>query len=391
MTHHLIVSLILSLAVAGCGRSEPGQAEAEATPLPVALARVESVELSAPREAGGILRARTTAAIASQVMASVLAVHARAGDRVRRGAPLVTLDARETAANAARAAATLQSAIEALHASQAEARAVDAQVVLARATHERLRALHDKKSATTHELDQAVAALRAAEAQLAGAQARGAAAAAARAAAAAAAEAAQVSASYAVLTAPFDALVIERSIDPGGLAVPGTPLLTVEDPTAFRLEVQLDESRIGGVHVGQTVPVRMDQSAADVWTDGRVAEIARVDAASHTFLIKIDVPSAPDLRSGSYGRARFAGPLQPTLVVPRTAIVRRGQLTFVFIVGDDRLARLRPVSIGVVSGDGIEVLAGVESGAAVIATPAADLADGTLVRPAEQPLSGRSR
>ncbi|HET9267767.1 MAG TPA: hypothetical protein VFO31_06370, partial [Vicinamibacterales bacterium] len=73
--------------------------------------------------------------MASRMMAPILDVHVRAGDRVRRGAPLVTLDSREVTANRSRATAAFASATEAAHASESDVRSAEAAVVLARATH----------------------------------------------------------------------------------------------------------------------------------------------------------------------------------------------------------------------------------------------------------------
>jgi RND family efflux transporter MFP subunit len=351
------------------------------TPIAVSTVSAESVEWTSSFEGGGVVRARSTAAIASRMMAPILHVHVRPGDRVRRGAPLVTLDSREVAANRARAEAALASAVEATHAAESEVRSADAVARLARATHDRMRTLHDRRSATPQELDQAVSALGAADAQLSGARARLAAANAARDAARAANEAAAVTSSYGVLIAPFDGLITDRSADPGTMATPGVPLLTIEDATAFRLEVAIDEARATHVAVGQAVDVEIgDRASANHWTGpARVSEIARLDPASHSFLVKIDLPDLVSLRSGVFGRARFAGPSRPALVVPVSAAVRRGQLTFVYTVDDEDHARLQHVSPGGEARDQVEVLAGIREGDRVIANPPAQLSDGAPV------------
>ena len=365
---------------AGCG-APPGGVQPAASPVAVTTVQAQLASVESSFEAGGVVRARSTAAIASRMMAPILQVHVRPGDRVRRGAPLVTLDSREATANRSRAAAATASAVEAARVAESDVRSAQANVVLARATHGRIRTLHDKRSATPQELDQAVSALDAADAQLNGARARMAAAAAARDAALAASESAAIATSYAVLTAPFDGLVTERSADPGAMAAPGVPLLTIEDASAFRLEVAVDEARATHVTVGQTVDVRIgDAQAAHFWTGAaRVGEIARLDPASHSFVVKLDLPAAPAPRSGVFGRARFAGPARQALVVPAAAAVRRGQLTFVYTVGADNRARLQPISPGVETGERIEVLAGIREGDRVITNPPAALSDGTPV------------
>ena len=126
------------------------------------------------------MRARSTAVIASRVMAPIVDVLVRPGDRVRRGAPLVRLDAREINAAGVRASAALDAARRSAEAAASDTRAAEAALHMARLTHDRITALHAKRSATLQELDQATASLSAADAQLAGAVARSAAATAAR-------------------------------------------------------------------------------------------------------------------------------------------------------------------------------------------------------------------
>jgi RND family efflux transporter MFP subunit len=231
-------------------------------------------------------------------------------------------------------------------------------------------------------MDQTAAALSAAEAQVEAARARLSAATAARDAAKAGADSARISATYSVLVAPFDGVVTERRVDPGAMATPGMPLVTLEDASTFRLEVPIDEARSGLVMPGQQVDVRVDEPSAPAaaeWLRGRVAEIARLDPASHTFVVKIDLPPGACTRSGLFGRVRFSGPARRALVVPRSAVIPRGQLSFVYLVDADSRARLRAISTGAEDGDRREVLAGVHEKDAVISAPPPSLTDGARV------------
>ena len=133
------------------------------------------------------------------------------------------------------------------------------------------------------------------------------------------------------------------------MATPGAPLLDARGRRRSGSRSQLDEARAALVATGADGLGSTRQRASDDcdgWIDGRVAEIARVDPASHSFLVKIDLPRAATLRSGLFGRARFAGPTRRALTVPASALVRRGQLTFVYLVDAEQRARLRPVSTG---------------------------------------------
>lgn len=364
---------------AACAAPKPSSQAPAGPPVDVTIARAELADLPSPIEAGGVVRARLTAPVAARLMAPIADVKVRAGARVRRGDTLVVLDGREMSANKARAQAGLAASQQAIAAAEAQQRATQAQLTLARATYTRVDALHAKRSATAQELDEVSAALRGAEAQAAAADAGLSQARAGLDAARAGADAATIGASYATLTAPFDGLVTERLADPGTMATPGMPLLTIEDTAAFRLEVRLDEARAASVHVGDEASVRID-TLPGVAAQGRVVEIARLDAMSHSFLVKVELPPAEGIRSGLFGTATFAGPTHRSVAVPATALIPRGQLTFVYAVDGDGTARLRPVSAAAPVGNRVEVLAGVAPGDQVVLAPPPSLSDGARVR-----------
>jgi RND family efflux transporter MFP subunit len=181
-----------------------------------------------------------------------------------------------------------------------------------------------------------------------------------------------------VLTAPFDGIVTERHADPGSMAVPGAPLLVVEDTGALRLEVDIDDTRATGLRIGQRVDVRID-GGDGAWQAGTIGEIGRSDPASHSFVVTIELPAGVMARPGTFGRTRLAGPVRRALTVASTAIVRRGQLTFVFVTAPDGRAHLRPVVLGSEAGGRTEILAGVAAGDTVVTSPAPALTDGAPV------------
>jgi RND family efflux transporter MFP subunit len=373
----VISAALVAAAGAGCSRGEAPKAPA-GPPVAVSVAAAAEQDLASPFEAGGVIRARRVAVIVSRIMADVRAVPVKAGDRVRAGQVLVLLDGRELQAHRTRASASQTAVTQSTALAEAERQAAEAALALARLTHQRLSDLKAKNSATQGELDEAVANLRAAEARVRVAEARVAEARASIESAAAGASAADVAASYATLTAPFDGVVTEKSVDPGNMASPGQPLVTVEDDRDFRLEVRLDESRAAFARVGDQVGVRLDGGAADA--TGRIAEVQRMlDPGSHDFLVKIDLPSAAPLRSGMYGRAVFRGAARRGLAVPEAAVVRRGQLSSVFVVDADNPARLRLVNASEAAGGQVELRAGVRAGERVVIAPPPALVDGSPV------------
>ena len=351
-------------------------------PIEVQLARATMQDLDDWFEIGGDVRARQTATLVSRIVAPVTQVLVLPGDHVRAGQPLVLLDERDLTAARSRAQAAVEASREAANGAAAERQAADAAFVLATATYKRVADLRAKNSATPNELDEALAGLRAAEARVAGAKAQIARAAAGIQEAQAAAEAASVSRSYATVAAPFDGVVTQKLIEAGNMAAPGVPLLTIEDTRAFRLEVRIDQSRASLVRPGQAVEVAIDDGAPATARPitGRVAEISHVvDENAHAFLAKIDLPATAAVRSGMFGRARFAGAVRHVLAVPATSVVRQGQLTSVFVVDRSGIARLRLVSVGEPNAGAIEVRAGLDPDETVVVDPPPALIDGASV------------
>lgn len=333
-----------------------------------------------PFETGGVVRARTTATLVSRIVAEVREVTVRPGDRVRAGQIVIRLDGRDLQANEARARASAAAAEEAVRAATTARDGARAGLALAEATHRRIADLRAKNSATPHELDQAVSALRGAESQALGARSGIAQAEAGAEAARAGLRAATVVASWAAITAPFDGVVTEKMVEPGNMASPGIPLMTIEDTRAFRLDVRLDESRASGIDPAKPVGIVLDASPASV-LQGRIAEMSRAAVpGSHAYLVKIDLPADERLRSGMFGRARFEGPGREAIVVPEAAVIRRGQLTSVFVVGSDNRARLRMVNTGETAGGHVEIAAGLDIGESIVLDPPPALVDGAPVR-----------
>jgi len=158
------------------------------------------------------------------------------------------------------------------------------------------------------------------------------------------------------------------------------PLLTLEDTTSAALEVRLDAGRASTVVAGQVLSVRCDDRISDGWTNSRVTEVSRIDPNGHSFLAKVDCPQNGTAPSGMFGRARFPVGSAQTLMVPASALVRRGQLTFVFAVDGSGAARLRPVTAGAAVDGRVDVAAGLVDGERIVDSPSPSLIDGTRIK-----------
>ena len=283
-------ALVIAIAVPACSGGANGIPAAAPDPMPVTVATVTMADVASTFEAGGVVQAGTTATLTARILAPVREVRATPGDRVRAGQVLIVLDGRDLEARARGARAQASSAESSGAAAEASRQAAEAALALARATHARIAGLHARRSATTQELDAAIGALRAAEAQATAAAASAEAAVSGVEGARAASDAADTTESFSRIAAPFDGMVTDKMVEPGNMAAPGTALMRVEDTREFRLDVRVDESRIGQVSRGVIVPVSLDAAANGEprVIEGTVTEVGRaVDAGARAFLVKI--------------------------------------------------------------------------------------------------------
>jgi multidrug efflux pump subunit AcrA (membrane-fusion protein) len=372
----LAISLLAWLA--GCGeaphRTEPTTSNAA---TPVHTATVAAVELPSTHEATGTVRARTVTTISSKLMGYVREVRVQLGDRVKEAQSLIILDARDLDANLRRAEAAraeIRSTFPEAESGVAEAKAT---LDLSQVTFNRMQDLHSKRSISNQEFDEASARLKAAQAAYDMARAKRVQLDSRLEQAEQEVRAAQVSHAYTEIAAPFAGVVTGKSVEPGALAIPGAPLLTIEREGTYRLEALVDETRLGAVRIGQTVTVKSDIPARVL--SGRVSEIVPdVDAASRAGTVKIDLPSTPELRSGIFARALFGGGTRKAITVPAAAINERGQLQSV-LVAENGFAHTRLVTLGAKTGSRVEVLSGLNVGDTVIVPIPQGLADGARV------------
>jgi RND family efflux transporter MFP subunit len=304
----------------------------------------------------GTVHARETAVVSAQVVGRIQQVLVREGDSVRAGQTMVVLDDAALRASANQAEAGVKAAQDEQVAAQTDA-------TLAASTLERYRQLQTEKSVSPQEMDEVAQRAGAASARLEAVRAQ-------TEAAGAQESGAHTMLGYSRLVAPFAGVVTARMADPGTLASPGVPLLQVDQAGALQLQATVDESAIGVIHKGMKAQVAIDgTSSADI--TGTVAEIdPAADPASHSFLVKIDMPASSQLRAGMYGTAEFANGVRQAIVVPRSAVVSRGSLVCAYVLDANGIAQLRYLTLGAQQGNLVEVLSGISPGEKLVDDPA---------------------
>lgn len=188
---------------------------------------------------------------------------------------------------------------------------------------------------------------------------------------------------YGELRSPIDGYIVSRMVQEGDLASPGMPLVVIEDLSALTVVASVPESDISFVAVGDPVRIRVDALDGDL--TGKITQVnPSGDPSSRQFNIKIAVAKNPDaaaraLHPGMHARVSLAKGTAPALFVPRSALIRRGELEGLFVLGDKGNAILRWVRTGKSVGATTEILSGLRSGETVLVSGMESLKDGQPV------------
>jgi multidrug efflux pump subunit AcrA (membrane-fusion protein) len=364
-------------------------------------AKIETVQPASVEdyyEAVGTVRARNSSVVAARIMGNIVAVHVREGDTVRAGQTLIEIENREAGIQVQKAQAGVREATDTLdevdrniRAAESAREAARANEKLANTTFNRYQTLFARRSVSPQEFDEVRTKLEVAKAEaeraerlLQVAKAKQKQVLARIDQAKADVSNARVYVGYAKLTSPINGIVTSKQTDVGYLATPGAPLLTIENNSRYQLEVAVEESRLGTIHLGEQAQLQIE-ALGNTELTGSVEEIVPAsDPNSRSYIVKISVTNLGDaqLRSGLYGKARFISGQRQALAIPKTAISQRGQLTGVFVVDQSGVARLRLIKIGRAFGDNVEILSGLNAGDLIVINGPATIQDGTRVREA---------
>lgn len=345
----------LGLASSGCSSEKAATLPPSETVHDIQTVTVQRTSVPSYYEAVGTVRPVQSAQIAAQTMGNIIRMNVREGDHVSKGQVLAVIDDSQTRAGLDRATAGQNAAQQGIAAAEAE-------YDLAASTLKRYQTLYDKKSVSPHEFDEVKTRFEAAKARRALALAS-------NSGAEAAVTQARTSLGYTQVRAPFSGVVTAKLAETGNLAAPGAPLFVVEDSSIFRLEATVDERGMGAVHLGEKVPVTVDALGGKAFTGKIVQVVPAADAASRSFVVKVELPKDPAIRSGLFGRAEFPIGTREGLPIPNVAVVQRGSMQAVYVLGSDQVASLRYVTLGTPVDNNIEVLSGLESGERIITNP----------------------
>ncbi len=291
--------------------------------------------------AEGVVEAVKQTTIGAQVAGRIVEMAVKAGDVVRAGQVLARIDAR-----------TADQAVAAGLSQVAEA---EANLANAKRKHERNRDLLAQKFVSQAAVDQSEAEYKAAHAQVAAVKAG-----------AGQAVAAQT---FNTITAPYAGVIGATLAELGDMAQPGRALFTVFDPRELRVTATLPQAALPRVKLGDPVRVEIASLGKSI-TATKVTVIPLADARTHTTRIRLDLPASEGVLPGQFARAFFVTGGVRALAVPATALLRRGEVTAVYVVDAEGRAQLRQVRTGETLGDNlVEILSGLAGGERIAQNP----------------------
>ncbi|MFV0398904.1 MAG: efflux RND transporter periplasmic adaptor subunit [Bacteroidales bacterium] len=291
----------------------------------------------------GMATAKQTAVISTRMMGFVEKMLVKQGDRVREGQLLVVINSDDLKAKKAQADAMV---------TEAEAAAKNAE-----RDYERFKVLHGQKSVSDKELENVELNKTSMNAKVEMARQM--------------LNEVKAMMAYTNIRAPFSGVVTQKMIEEGSTANPGMPLLTVEQSGEMEIRASVPENYIQYIHVGDSVTV--DIKSLNKQLKGVVSELspsASMTGGQYGIKVAIDNKEKENLWAGMYAGIYIVGKIQSDnrsgILVNKTSVINRDQLTGIYIANAEDQAILRWVRLGKEYGEQVEILSGLSEGERVI-------------------------
>lgn len=329
----LLPSLIVVLMFVACGSDAPSKM-VQNSPVSVNVAKVSSTTEGYLSAGSGQITSVNSASLSTRMMGFVERIPIAVGQKVGKGQLLVSIKNADLQAKKA----------------QVEASIIEAKAGFQNAEkdYQRFVNLFEKSSASQKELDDMTSHYEMAKARYEAAQQMR--------------NEVDAQFAYANIRAPFAGVVTNIHIDEGTMANPGIPLISIEAPGSFEVEAKVAENAINQLKVGKEAKVFV--KAIDTNVKGTLTELsssAQFSGGQYIAKVILEKPPA-NIRSGMFASISFPIGNQKKhiskVTVPKSVIVRQGQLSGIYTVGPENTAILRWLRLGESMGDEVEVLSG---------------------------------
>ncbi len=330
------------LFVLTCGVALAWAAAAVQAAEQLAVAPVQIREVAQTYSADGVVEATRQSTVSAQISGRVKEIYFDVGDSVQKGQVILRIDQGEVAQALAGSKAQVMQAQAALH--------------NARSNYERARQMFAQKFISQAALDKAEADYKMAQAQTAASQAGE--------------SQAAVAQSYTAVVAPYGGMVAARLVQVGEMVTVGQPLMTGFDPAKMRVIVNVPQDKLQDI--GARPDVAIEFPAIKLRVQAAAVTVQPLaDARTHTTQVRIDLPAKQTgVYPGMFVHAHFVVGKAKKMLIPASAVVRRSEVSAVYVVGDTDRVTLRQIRLGEAIGlNEIEVLAGLNVGERVALDP----------------------
>jgi RND family efflux transporter MFP subunit len=356
--------LTISIFITGCkDKISPGTKEVKREVISgLKIENVTPSRVDEYYETSGTIAAKTVSVVASRIMGSVTSLQVKEGDKVSAGRVLLTIDDSDITQRVRAANEGYKEAEKGLEAAKENKNLTDI-------TYQRYKKLFDEKALSGQELDQIETQKRVAEIDYQRVQSsvervR------------AGLNEAKVHHGFTKITSPVNGIVTEKKTEVGSMAVPGSPLLIVEDISSYRIEISGDERLAGKIRTGMDATVSIESLNKVI--NGKITDVVpSVDPMSRSFIVKIAI-KGDGLRNGLYGKVTIPIGKKEAIVVPKLAVVEKGQLTGVFTVDKNSVMKYRLVRTGRSYDDKVEIISGLNPDDQVVVQGTERAVDGGL-------------
>jgi len=364
--------LTVGAVSSGCNAGDPAEARraGESAPVAVRVALVEGRDEPVTLQATGSFHAAETSEVAPEASGRVAETPVDVGQFVRRGQPLVRVQA-------VSAKLRLDEARAAAARAEGNVKLAESQNQLAQVTADRQNALFKSGNISRMMADEAIsraessrqsvvtanASLEEARAQLAQAE---------------------KGVGDVVVSAPFDGYISARHVSAGEFVQPTTPVVTLVKLDPLRLQLTIPGVQAGQIALGQKVTATVDAYPGQTFTGAITAITPVISPESRSFVVEAKVPNPKAvLKAGMFAVATIdRGETARTRLVPAEALIEDVNTDSwrVFVVDAENRAHLRVVQLAARQQTGsARVLAGVEEGERVAISNLAELHDSAMV------------
>lgn len=359
LTLSVVGAGVLAIAATGCGGGSEQPAVAESTPTVVQLApentaRAAVAELtSGPFISGQLVPARE-ATVRAQVGGPLVSLTVDRGRSVRAGDVIGRIAARDLD--------------DAMASAQVAVKSAETALTVARSEAARTASLVKGGALAARDLEQANNMVTAAEAQVAAAKARE--------------KSIWQQLDDTNVRAPLTGIVSERQASAGDIVSPGTPLVTIIDPSSMRLEAAVSSDQLDKVQPGAKVRFRVRGLSTDVFTGTIDRLTPTADPVTRQVTIFVTLPNiGGKLIAGLFAEGRVDAETRKGIIVPLSAIDESGPTPLVTRIRDGKAERV-PVTLGLRQAEAelVEVTSGLTEGDVVVLGAARTLSTGTPVR-----------